>query len=149
MITIALITHVAIGLVGVGASYATVIALLKKRIPSRFLIGASAVAFLSYVISWFSGGYYYVVRYGSAVKPIIKEGAYPWAHLVVMETKEHVFLFLPILTGIIMLVALFMRTALQEQRPLRRALIAMGVLTFALGVFIALSGVIVSGSVQT
>jgi len=35
--------------------------------------------------------------YGSTVKPFIKEGPYPWAHKVVMETKEHVFLFLPFL----------------------------------------------------
>lgn len=47
--------------------------------------------------AWFAGGFYYVEYYGSDVKPLIKEGPLPWAHKVVMETKEHVFLFLPFL----------------------------------------------------
>lgn len=49
------------------------------------------------VAAWVGGGYYYVEIYGSEVKPFIKEGPMPWAHGVVMETKEHVFLFLPFL----------------------------------------------------
>ena len=49
------------------------------------------------VAAWLGGGYYYVSIYGSEVKPFIKEGPMPWAHGVAMETKEHVFLFLPFL----------------------------------------------------
>jgi len=47
--------------------------------------------------AWFAGGFYYVEFYGTGVKPLIKEGPLPWAHKIVMETKEHVFLFLPFL----------------------------------------------------
>jgi hypothetical protein len=47
--------------------------------------------------AWLAGGFYYVEFYGSGVKPLIKAGPFPWAHKVVMETKEHVFLFLPFL----------------------------------------------------
>jgi hypothetical protein len=47
--------------------------------------------------AWLAGGFYYVEFYGADVKPLIKEGPLPWAHQVVMETKEHVFLFLPFL----------------------------------------------------
>jgi hypothetical protein len=47
--------------------------------------------------AWLAGGFYYVEIYGSEVKPFIKAGPMPWAHQVVMETKEHVFLFLPFL----------------------------------------------------
>jgi hypothetical protein len=47
--------------------------------------------------AWLVGGYYYVEIYGDAVKPLIKEGPMPWAHKIVMETKEHVFIFLPLL----------------------------------------------------
>jgi len=46
-------------------------------------------------LSWFVGGYYYLNVYGADVKPLIKAGPQPWAHLVFTETKEHVFLFLP------------------------------------------------------
>lgn len=49
------------------------------------------------VAAWIGGGFYYVQIYGSEVKPFIKEGPLPWAHGVAMETKEHVFIFLPFL----------------------------------------------------
>ena len=47
-----------------------------------------------FLLSWIIGGYYYVVYYGTVVKPEIKAGLAPWIHSIVMETKEHVFLFL-------------------------------------------------------
>ncbi|MBT8039590.1 MAG: hypothetical protein KJO70_02745 [Gammaproteobacteria bacterium] len=59
---------------------------LAVLLGTLFLIGA-----------WFAGGFYYVEFYGNEVKPLIKEGPMPWAHGVAMETKEHVFLFLPFL----------------------------------------------------
>ena len=59
---------------------------LAILIGTVFLVGA-----------WIAGGFYYVEIYGSEVKPFIKEGPLPWAHGVAMETKEHVFLFLPFL----------------------------------------------------
>jgi hypothetical protein len=49
------------------------------------------------LLSWVAGGYYYLNAYGTNVKPLIKAGPQPWAHLVFTETKEHVFLFLPFL----------------------------------------------------
>lgn len=48
--------------------------------------------------AWSAGGFYYVEIYGSEVKPFIEEGPWPWAHQAVMETREHVFLFLPFLS---------------------------------------------------
>lgn len=59
---------------------------LAVLLGTVFLVGA-----------WLVGGFYYVEIYGSEVKPFIKEGPLPWAHGVAMETKEHVFLFLPFL----------------------------------------------------
>ena len=58
---------------------------------------AAFLGLLFLIGAWFAGGYYYVEFYGAQVKPYIKEGPLPWAHGVVMETKEHVFLFLPFL----------------------------------------------------
>jgi|SRR3989344_7422529 len=48
---------------------------------------------LGFALSWLAGGYYYVKYYGPLVKPIIKSSASPWAHAIVMEAKEHIFLF--------------------------------------------------------
>lgn len=69
----------------------------RTRIAARL---GTAFIFLSWII----GGYYYVKFYGQ-IKPFIKEGPQPWAHGIITETKEHIFLFLPIValltTGII------------------------------------------------
>lgn len=63
------------------------------RINRAKIISLVGVTF--FILNWLTGGYYYVVIYGPQVKPIIKEGPMPWAHEIVMETKEHIFLFLP------------------------------------------------------
>lgn len=59
---------------------------IAALLGALFLIGA-----------WIFGGFYYVTQYGPAVKPVILAGPLPWAHEVMTETKEHVFLFLPFL----------------------------------------------------
>ena len=58
---------------------------------------AALLGTLFLIAAWFAGGFYYVTEYGALVKPIIKSGPLPWAHEVITETKEHVFLFLPFL----------------------------------------------------
>ena len=58
---------------------------------------ASLVGTVFFMLSWIIGGYYYVSFYGPIIKPLILEGPQPWAHTVVMEAKEHIFLFLPFL----------------------------------------------------
>ena len=63
-----------------------------RRAKRAVLLGIACI-----FAAWLVGGFYYVEFYGSDVKPLIKEGPLPWAHKVVMETKEHVFLFLPFL----------------------------------------------------
>ncbi len=98
--------HAALGELGVFAFLWLLVELLnptKERIKR-----AKVAAVLGTVLlfgAWLVGGFYYVNYYGPQVKPIIKEGPVPWAHAIFMETKEHVFLFLPFLsvltTGII------------------------------------------------
>lgn len=91
--------HAALGEIGVGAFLWVFVELLNpseeriKRAKKIALLGA-----LLFLLSWIAGGYYYVEFYGDQVKPLIKEGPFPWAHAIVMETKEHVFLFLPFLS---------------------------------------------------
>ncbi len=58
---------------------------------------AALVGVLAFFASWLVGGYYYVLYYGAEVKPVIKAGPVAWAHEIVTETKEHVFLFIPFL----------------------------------------------------
>lgn len=39
----------------------------------------------------------YVTHYGPITKPAIKAGPMPWGHDIVMESKEHIYIFVPIL----------------------------------------------------
>ena len=48
-----------------------------------------------------------MVYYGGAVRRIIKEGDFPWAHLVFMEVKEHAFLLLPFMSLVLTLIFFF------------------------------------------
>ncbi|WP_232700658.1 hypothetical protein [Halobacterium wangiae] len=56
----------------------------------------SLVALLSLALAWIVGGNYYLTGY-QQIKDTIVQGPQPWSHLVFMEAKEHIFLFLPIL----------------------------------------------------
>jgi len=98
------------------------------------------------VAAWIAGGYYYVEFYGADVKPLIKEGPMPWAHKVVMETKEHVFLFLPFLGVLALGVVQRLDGVSSEKRSTRlAALYAVGsVAVIAAGM--ALLGFLVSSS---
>lgn len=145
---ITLITHVISGLVGFMATYAVLMALFRKKSSIKILRFSSALAFLSYLTSWFSGGYYYVFRYGAEVKPIIKNGDNGWAHSFFMETKEHVFLLLPILTFMLALVFFLRGDDVVSSGKMKRVVIYMTVLTALLALFITASGIIISGSAR-
>lgn len=148
ILAFALSTHVIAGIVGVMASYAVTLHLLKKDFNLNFLKISSLLAFLSYMISWFSGGYYYVAYYGSAVKPLIVEGVYPWAHLVMMETKEHIFLMLPFATFVLAVIFFVIGERLQTDNTLKRStLLLSGVITI-LATAITIMGMLVSGAAR-
>ncbi len=144
--TFTLITHVIAGVIGVMTLYAILMNLFKRKSSIRFLKFASVTAFVSYLMSWFSGGYYYVLRYGPEVKPLIKGGDYPFVHSFFMETKEHLFLLLPILTFILMLVFFFREKEIVSGGKTKQALVYITVLSFVTALFITLSGILISGS---
>ncbi len=75
---------------------------------------AGWIGFIAFLAAWVAGGFYYVEFYGENVKPLIKEGPSKWAHSLIMETKEHLFLFLPFLSAL----ALAAMYKVQERKPL-------------------------------
>lgn len=92
-------------IMGFAGSIAPLWIILKIREPvDRIPLAAiRAVAFISLILivaAWISGGAYYIEVYSSTVKPGIIS-IRPWAHFVVMESKEHVFLFLPYLAALL------------------------------------------------
>jgi hypothetical protein len=55
-------------------------------------------------LSCITAGYFYVLYYG-ADKAVIKDGPWPWAHGLIMETKEHVFFLTLLMATLLSIVA--------------------------------------------
>lgn len=139
--------HVVLGIIGIAALYAMTMALLRK-IPSTTILRLSSVtALVSFVASWITGGIYYVLYYGGAVKPAILSGSNPFAHSFFMETKEHLFLFLPFFSLVLVAVSFFAGDLISKDTRVRYALCGISGLGVLIGIFSTLSGVIISGSV--
>ncbi len=87
-----LFAHIILGMLLIVLPVIILIYLNKKK---RWLKLLSVVAA---AISWIlilPAGILYIVFY-PATKTLVKAGSWPWAHSVVMETKEHWGLLLPI-----------------------------------------------------
>jgi|SRR3989344_5127111 len=91
--------HAVLGEIGIVAFVWVFVEMIKpspKRLKRAQIAALIGVSF--FIASWIVGGYYYVNDYGLLVKPLIKEGPEPWAHSVIMESKEHIFIFLPFIS---------------------------------------------------
>lgn len=143
----ALVWHVLLGTAAI-VSHAGLAVLLKgKELNIRVLKIYSLLGFFGFVGSWIFGGYYYSSYYGIAVKPGIVEGTTPWIHKILMESKEHVFLFLPFLAFVVLVLVNFFPKELARNQKLKNILVLLCVLIVTLGIVITLSGVAISGSV--
>lgn len=105
---------------------------------------AALIGTLLLLGAWIAGGYYYVNSYGALVKPIIKEGPQPWAHSVITETKEHLFLFIPFLA--ITTWALLKRfgNEFMENLNLKRSVLLLSLLVVLMAFAMAGMGVLIS-----
>ena len=139
--------HIILGIVGLIANYTTLLVLLKRSASRALLVGSAFTAAIAYILSWIAGGYYYVFYYGGNVKPVIKAGDYAWAHLVVMEWKEHVFLMLPIISLVLALVLWLVKMD-ENDTKLKHSLILMAATITVLATLITLSGIIISGGAK-
>lgn len=143
-------THAAIGEAGSILFLWALIELLNpteariKRAKSVILWGAILL-----FAAWVVGGYYYVQFYGANVKPIIKAGPQAWAHGIITETKEHVFLFLPFLALLALGVIKKKGSELIADSGTRKALIALCALIVIVGFAMATMGFIISSGFRS
>jgi len=135
--------HVAFGLLGILAALVIFVDLLNLNSSNVKRIKLlSWVVLLGVFLSYVSGGYWYVVHYATD-KAIIKAGAWPWAHNLVMEVKEHTFFILLVLSGILALI-LSQLKAVEDFKYLRLAkctsafVVILGLMMEATGAVIAL-----------
>lgn len=141
--------HAAIGELGVISFLWTFIELITptpKRIQRAKI--AAFIGVILLIISWIIAGYYYVNVYGKKVKPIIKGGPSPWAHSIGMETKEHIFLFLPFLAILACSIIFKYQNQLIKNKELNKSLLILLGLIILLGFSIAGLGYIISSSAR-
>ena len=143
-----LIVHVMLGVIGTTFYYMVWRDGLKKQPNIKWLQALSLSGTISYILAWISGGYYYLIYYGGAVKPIIKAGAYPWVHSVIMEAKEHVFFFLPILAIVVTLLWWILPDDMQQEPKLKQAVVGLSGVISLIGIGMILSGILISGAVR-
>lgn len=143
----ALIWHIVFGLVAIISLAGVMLLLRSESLSMKWIKIFSTLGLLGFLASWVSGGYYYSTYYGTAVKPLIVGGAYSWAHAVVMESKEHIFLLLPFLAFVIFAILNFAGEAVISDKKLKARLTILCFVTVGIGILIALSGIAISGSV--
>lgn len=146
VLTIALVSHILLGVIGTMTAYVVWRELLRAQPHSTHLRRSSLATLFTWLGAWLSGGYYYTVYYGANVKPVIKAGQYAWAHSVFMEWKEHIFLFLPFLALVLWLAV--RREPISSSISLKGPLVWLSGLTWFLALFITGAGILVSGAVQ-
>jgi len=114
----------------------------ETRVARAQMAAIFGFAFLFF--AWLVGGFYYVEIYGLHVKPLIKASDANWVHNIVMEVKEHVFLFLPILAALTTALLYKFDGRLLENRDARISVVLLAGLIFVLGFTIAGMGALIS-----
>ena len=142
-----LVAHIFLGTSGIIFLTAYLLSIFKKEIDFKWLKINSFLALLSFIASWITGGYYYTSYWGKSVKPIILKGEYSWTHSILMETKEHVFLFLPFLALALFAVTYLTSPDLGKDKKLVLAAAGLCFTTVSIALMIMLSGIIISGAV--
>lgn len=113
----------------------------------RARIASYLAAFLVTAGCWIAGGYNYLTDYGSQVKPVILAGPEPWVHSIVMEVKEHIFIFLPLIVFALSLtLAVIDKDALLKDPRARRAITITASLALFTVLLMFLMGAIISNA---
>ncbi|MFA5947171.1 MAG: hypothetical protein WC813_04075 [Patescibacteria group bacterium] len=139
--------HLGCAIIGIDAFLWLLGKLKDNAGSSKSRMITSLVGLVAFVLSWLAGGYYYVVYYGSLVKPVIKSGVAPWVHGIVMETKEHIFLFIIPLAMTVFFITLLPKGE-YERSQLKKHAIWLTITVAALGLLIGGLGFIVSAAAR-
>lgn len=106
----------------------------------------SVAGIFSLFASWVTGGYYYLYYYGSKVKPVILSGNWPWAHKLIMEAKEHIFLIMPFLGLVVLAIVFGLGEQLKNDLKLKKYLEIVSFLTAGIGAIMIIMGFIISNA---
>lgn len=130
-----LFAHPTFGVLAILASVWVFVELLNANAENRSRARTAAVVVtVCMVAAWVLGGYWYVNFY-YADKAVILKGPWPWAHNVIMETKEHLF-FIPLI------LALYLPIVMRDDfvRSVTARSMAMAVAVLIIGSGLAIEG---------
>lgn len=141
MVNLLIPIHVLTGLGGALLPIWIALEMLKpfNKISLRAVRVVAAFSLFLIVASWIAGGLYYVSVYGPEVKPAIK-ATQPWIHYIIMESKEHIFLFMPFL------IALLNVLVWGNLERTRRMVGAVVIALVILGLIMTITGFAISGA---
>ena len=142
--------HAALGEIGISAFFWTFIEMIapdKKRLRRAKV--AAMIGVIFFFMSWIIGGYYYSTDYGTNVKPAIKEGPQPWAHGVMMEAKEHIFLFLPFLGIVVFSLVSLAGERMIKDAKLRKSFLIVTAIVVLIGLAMAVMGYLISSGFRS
>ena len=140
--------HILLGLIGVFLSFTVTFQLMRQELKKRVVEFSALWASIAYFLSWFTGGWYYWKYYGATVKPVILAGDYAWAHLVFMEVKEHIFIYLPLASFALALLMHFSYDAIAGNPDNRRSAVQLSLWITIVSIIVTLSGVLISGGAK-
>lgn len=106
----------------------------------------SVLGTLALFASWIIGGYYYLYYYGANVKPKILAGSQPWAHKLIMEAKEHIFLIMPFIAIVSLLAVFLLKDKFETEPQIKKSVSALFALNAILGILMIIMGFIISGA---
>ena len=139
--------HLGFGIIGIDA-FLWLVGILKGDGGSqKSMVITAIIGTISFVVSWIAGGYYYVVYYGTLVKPVIKSGVAPWVHNIVMETKEHIFLFIIPLAMTVLFIT-FLNKDEMDRLNLRRIALWLSLAIAVIGLLVGAMGFMVSAAAR-
>ena len=139
--------HLGFAIIGIDAFLWLLGKLKSGNGSQKSMIVSAATGVLAFIASWVAGGYYYVIYYGTLVKPVIKSGLAPWAHNIIMEAKEHIFLFIVPLAITVLFITLLEKQDL-ERLGIGRISVWLTGCVAVLGLLIGAMGFIISAAAR-
>ena len=135
-----LLAHAGFGVTGCLAALWVFLEALNAQPGNAGRIRAAAlVTALSMAAAWICGGYWYVHFY-PAEKALILQGPWPFAHNLVMETKEHLFL----ITGMLaFLLPVTTREKLFSNAAARKLVLSVAALIVVTGLAVEGAGAVI------
>jgi hypothetical protein len=142
---IVLFAHPTFGVLGILAAVWLIVEVMNAKPENqvRIVYAAYTVA-VCMSLTWLLAGYWYTIFYGPE-KAVILAGPWPWAHNLVMETKEHLFFIPGILALLLPIVA---AKVMAQNRAARLMIVVVAGLIVLNGLAIEGAGAIINAGAK-